>query len=108
MRLVVALASNVALDRMRTPKYARKYAPHYTNLRSACFWRGNLVIFRRFLKRETVIFDFVLHSLEDGGHRAEADRVIRGGQNLAEAVHHGGGTRSREVPKGSRHATHPA
>ena len=36
-----------------------------------------------------MIFDFVLHSLEDGGHRAEADRVIRGGQNLAEAVQTG-------------------
>ena len=37
-------------------------------------------------------------------HRAEVNRVIRGGQNLAEAaLTIGGGTRGREIPKGSRH-----
>ena len=36
------------------------------------------------------------------GCRAEADRVIRGSQNLAQAVHHGGGTRSWRIPKGLR------
>ena len=53
--------------------------------------------------RKRLVFDIVLRSpLGEGGHRAEADRVIRGGQNLAQAVHRGGGTRSRRVPKGLR------
>ena len=54
-----------------------------------------------------MIFDIVLRSRTsgEGGHRAEADWVIRGSQNLAQAVHHGGGTRSRRIPKGSRYVT---
>ena len=36
--------------------------------------------------------------------RAEADRMIRGGQNFAEAaLTIGGGTRGRGIPKGPRH-----
>ena len=67
-----------------------------------------------FSERGTVIFDFVLRSRisGEGGCRAEAmggSRALRDsnqsrGQNLAEAVLTiDGGTRSREIPKGSRH-----
>ena len=43
------------------------------------------------LTESGLIFDFVLRSRisGEGGHRAEADRVIRGGQNLEEAVQKG-------------------
>ena len=53
-----------------------------------CLCRRDVVSFRSFRFWKQVIYDIVLRSRisGEGGYRAEADRVIRGSQNLAQAV----------------------